>query len=226
MKILSIDTSSDVCSVCILDNMNLIKELNMFDSKTHSENLMPLVHELLDKTNLQLKDIECIVICNGPGSFTGIRIGISTVKAIAEVLNIPVVSVSSLDCLAYNEEFDGTICSLIDCRNDNVYAGIYDNKYNLMSEYLAIHINDLLPYLEKHENIMFVGTGAVLHKNLLTSSLPNKKIYFSNKNTQSAFSLGKCGYTKYMQGTTETADSVLPMYLRQSQAERMRKKDE
>ena len=102
MKILSISTSSDVCSVALMENEILIKELNIADKKTHSENLMPLIQELLNSTNTMLSSINLVLCDKGPGSFTGIRIGIATVKAICEVHKIPVLGVSSLDALSYN----------------------------------------------------------------------------------------------------------------------------
>ena len=226
MKILSIDTSSDVCSVAILEDMRLINELNIVDSKTHSENLMPLVDQIFTTSSLSLPDMDMIVINIGPGSFTGIRIGVSTVKALAEVTKVPVIAVSSLDGISFNETHSGIICSLIDCRNNNTYCGLYNSNHILQEEYLAEYIDDTISILSKYDDILFIGTGAVLHKELLKEKLQDKKIFFSEKNVQSAFSLGKCGYTKYIAGIKQSADSVNPMYLRKSQAERLKKKDE
>ena len=90
MRILAIDTSSPICSVAILENDNLIDEINLDDGRTHSENLMPLIDSILKRNNLDIKNIEMISCCVGPGSFTGIRIGVATIKPMAEVLNIKV----------------------------------------------------------------------------------------------------------------------------------------
>lgn len=90
MKILAIDTSSKICSVSILEDRKLIKEKHNDDEKTHSQKLMPLVDEIFRECNLNLKDINLLSCCIGPGSFTGLRIGISTVKAFSDVTNIPV----------------------------------------------------------------------------------------------------------------------------------------
>ena len=116
MKILGIDTSSDICSVCLIDDTTLIKELHLNNGKTHSENLVPLMKELMDSCKIDFKDIDLIAINKGPGSFTGIRIGISTIKAIAEVHNIKIVGVTSLKSLSYNEinvQQNNTIISLL-----------------------------------------------------------------------------------------------------------------
>ena len=152
------------------------------------------------------------------GSFTGIRIGIATAKAIAESLNIPVVQISSLEALAYNVQnldFDN-ICSLIDARNNQVYCGIFNSKYELIETYMADDINNILPIINKYKNIAFVGDGAIVHKELLnnTNSQYDNVIHSCN--------IGICAYSKFENNDTVTADTLSPMYLRPSQAERMK----
>ena len=217
-KLLSIDTSSDVCSVAILEDDKLIKELNITDSKTHSENLMPLIDKLFNETGLKLSEMQAIACSIGPGSFTGIRIGIATVKAMAQVYNLPVVGVTSLETLAEVEN-NSTVVSLIDARNDQVYCGIFGN-----GELLADDIHKIIEHLKYFDNIHFVGNGAVLHKQLLENELNN--ISFSNNNIQSAYSLGKCAFRKLQNGEVQNADTILPLYLRPSQAERMKQNSE
>ena len=219
MKILSVDTSSNICSVALLENSSLIKELNIEDQKTHSENLMPLIDDLLKTTSTSLDDINLIVCDKGPGSFTGIRIGIATVKAIAEVRNIPVIGISSLDALSYNidESANTYIASLIDARNNQVYFGIYNSKHQLQEDYIADDINNILPTLNKYSNVTFVGDGAVAHKSILKNVQDNSDFHKLH-----AYKLGICGLNKFNSGISETADSLLPMYLRKSQAERMK----
>lgn len=124
MKILSIDTSSNVCSVAILEDKNVIKEISNEDGNTHSVKLMPQIEQIFSQTNLTLNDIDLLVCDKGPGSFTGIRIGISTIKAFHDVTNTPSIGITSLMALAYNVDFDGYICSLIDAKNNNVYFRI------------------------------------------------------------------------------------------------------
>ena len=148
MRILAIDTSSPICSVAILENDNLIDEINLDDGRTHSENLMPLIDSILKRNNLDIKDIEMISCCVGPGSFTGIRIGVATIKPMAEILNIKIASVISLEVLAKNVENTETIVSLIDARNNQVYCGIFDKKYNKKEEYLADDINNVIEVLK------------------------------------------------------------------------------
>lgn len=151
-----------------------------------------------------------------PGSFTGIRIGISTVKAIAESLNIPVIAVSSLEGLAYNITNSEYICSLIDARNNQVYCGIFDSNYNLLQPYIADDINTAFQEIIKYQNITFVGDGSITHKDLL--SINN----FKSDNLLHAKNINLCAFNKFNAGNVLNADSIFPMYLRKSQAERMR----
>lgn len=221
MKNLAIDTSSAICSVAILEDDKLIDKLELNDGKTHSENLMPLLDEVLNKNGLEVKDIDMISCVVGPGSFTGIRIGVASIKPIAEVLNIKIASVMSLEALARNVENKETIVSLIDARNNQVYCGIFDSNYDIKEDYIADDINEVIKILKKYNNITFVGNGSVLHKELLSQNLDN--IEFSSDNDQSAVSAGKIGYKKYLENRLEDADSVIPVYLRKSQAERLKK---
>ena len=223
MKILSIDTSSEVCAVALLEDDKVIDEKILDDGKTHSENLMPLIDELLKSNNIELKNINLIACSPGPGSFTGIRIGVATIKPFAEVLGLKIASVTSLESLARNVEnaLGRKIVSLIDARNNQVYAGVFDENYNKVEEYIADDINNVIEKLKKYDGIVFVGNGSELNKELLEKNLEN--ISFCDNNKQSAISLGKIGYKKYLENDLCTADSFLPIYLRKSQAERLKK---
>lgn len=216
MLILGISTSSNIASVALSKDAECIKELNINNNKTHSETLLPLINELLSETNIKLQDINLIACDNGPGSFTGIRIGISTVKAIAESLNIPVIAVSSLEGLAYNIHDSECICSLIDARNNQVYCGLFDSNHTLIGNYMADDINTILPVINQNKDILFVGDGAVAHKGLLNIN------NFRSDNLLHAKNINLCAFNKFSKGEILSADSILPMYLRKSQTERMR----
>ena len=216
MLILGISTSSNIASVALSKDAECIKELNINNNKTHSETLLPLINELLSETNIKLQDINLIACDNGPGSFTGIRIGISTVKAIAESLNIPVIAVSSLEGLAYNIHDSECICSLIDARNNQVYCGLFDSNHTLIGNYMADDINTILQVINQNKDILFVGDGAVAHKDLLNIN------NFRSDNLLHAKNINLCAFNKFSKGEILSADSILPMYLRKSQAERMR----
>ncbi len=221
MKMLAVDTSSAICSVALLDNDNLIDEINLDNGRTHSENLMPIVDEIIKRNNMDVKDIEFISCVVGPGSFTGIRIGVSSIKAIAEVLNVKLAQVTSLETLAANVDGAETIVSLIDARNNQVYCGIFDKDYNLKEEALADSIDEVINHIKKYQGIVFTGNGAELHKELLLNNIENAR--FADVNIQLAKNVGKIGYKKYLENNVENADTIIPIYLRKSQAERLKK---
>ena len=219
MKILSIDTASDLCTVAVLEDINCITEIIVNDARNHSEKIMPVIEQALQETNLSLKDINLFVCDKGPGSFTGIRIGVGTVLAFQDSLNIPCVGISSLEALAYNVQQDGLICSLIDAKNNNVYFGLFkleNSGYSQIGNFEFKTIDEILTLLKYYTcPITFVGDGAVTHKDLLKANFEN--CLFTNKNQLSSYSLGLAGLNTYKKGIQT---SLIPLYLRKSQAER------
>ena len=221
MKILSIDTSSNLCAVAVLEDYNLIKENILNDTKNHSEKIMPVIAQTLQEANLTLNDIDLIVCDKGPGSFTGIRIGVATVMSFVDSLNIPSIGITSLEALAYNvilnEEQPKFICSLIDAKNNNIYFELYSSSNTLTSVLTADckNIYELIDFLKNYDNICFVGDGATSYQALLNASL--NKASFSTHNEISSYSLGVAGLNAYNSGRK---DDLLPVYLRKSQAER------
>ena len=234
MKILAIDTSGSNCSVAVLEediassvrHGKVIANFNINIGKTHSETLLPLVDELSKFSNIRLDDIDVFACCIGPGSFTGIRIGIATIKGFALSLNKPVISVSTLEGLAYNiPTFDGLICSLLDARNNNVYAASYrlNNTPKMVGDYLTDTIDDLIKELQKHnEKVLFVGDGAISYQEKLINELKENALFTPyHLNEQSAVSIAKAAFDKYLKNEVENVDELHPLYLRKSQAERM-----
>ena len=221
MKILSIDTSSKLCEIAILENEYLIKEISQNNGLTHSETLMPIIKETLDNLKLMLKDIDLIICDKGPGSFTGIRIGVATAKAFSDSLNIQSIGISSLEALAYNVKENGVICSLIDAKNDNVYVSVFENingNYILRRNCTCENISNVLAELKNAEYLItFVGDGAINYKSNISSALPEKCKFIEN-NDLSAYNLGLAGLSHY---NNEQFDDVTPLYLRKPQAERM-----
>lgn len=231
MKILSIDTSSKICSVAILEDNNVIIEKNIDDSLTHSQKLMPMIDNILDELNMKLTDFDLFSCSVGPGSFTGVRIGVSTVKAFCDVTNVPVTSVSSLEGLAYNtlssniESNSTIVCSLIDAKNDNVYCGVFKNEsdeFIQLEDLCAKSINEVLNLLDKYSSssILFVGDGAVCHKSLILDKFRNSLFVEDELNKQTSVSIGIAGFNKYNKGIYGDSNSLSPLYLRKSQAER------
>ena len=247
MKILAIDTSSQVCSVTIAEDNNILINLNNDDEKTHSVKLMPMVDEAFKTTGLTLDNIDLLSFCTGPGSFTGVRIGIATIKAFADVKNIPIVGVSSLESLAYNvkQNCDNNtlVCSLIDAKNNNVYCGLYNfsdgdcTLLEMMGEDIDNVLNSIKNYVPKFSKFIFVGNGSEVYKNkiilefnILANSIAvsgevensNINVVFasSTSNIQNGISIATAGYNKFLKGEYGNSSSLLPIYLKKSQAER------
>ena len=223
MKILSIDTASNLCTVAVLENKKCIKEIIVNDARNHSEKIMPVIEQTLLESNLTLQNIDLIICDKGPGSFTGIRIGVGTVLAFKDSLNIPCIGISSLEALAYNINTDGIICSLIDAKNNNVYFGVFEKKNNIVTqleEFSFKTIDEIIPILQKYNKIIFVGDGSTQHKEFLHSNFNTST--FSDKNDLSSFSLGLAGLSAYNKNINS---DLMPLYLRKSQAERALEKN-
>lgn len=226
MKILAVDTSSKLCSVAILEDKNLIKKLELDNGLTHSETLMPLIQQLLNECSLSLNNINLLVSDIGPGSFTGIRIGVSSCKAFSDSLNIPCVGISSLEVLAYNIQNDGIICSTIDCKNNNCYFALYElnsGNYNVIIEPCAKSVNDVLDLLNSqyyNKCISFVGDGIPSEK--LHSIYDNNADSEVTKNIISSYlnveNLGTAGYKKFI-NNKKIGEEILPLYLKKPQAQ-------
>lgn len=224
MKILAVDTSSKICSVAILEDDNVILEKSTNDEKTHSQNLMPLIDELFKETNLSLENIDLLACCQGPGSFTGIRIGIATVKAFSDAKKIPATCVTSLESLAYNVNQNGLIVSLIDAKNDNVYYSMHSfdgNDYKQIGEYKSDNIQNILDALSIYDDpLIFVGDGSVVHIEKINAYIKNPIFAPENQNVQTSISIGKSAYNKFKNGIYGDSNFILPIYLKKSQAER------
>ena len=228
MKILSIDTTSNICGVSILDDTNLIYKLDINTGRTHSENLMPLIKDVLEKTNLTLQDINLIVCDKGPGSFTGIRIGVATAKAFHDSLGIPCVGVNSLETLAYNVEFDGFIASILDCKNNNCYFALYKLENNTYTEIIsptAETIDNALLQIQTVVNknsdtkISFVGDGSISFNEKIKSLFTFANLSDEKQNNLDSYKLGLAGLNHFIAGNI---DDVLPLYLKKPQVQRLR----
>lgn len=226
MKILSIETSSNVCSVAILEDRNVIKEISNEDGNTHSIKLMPQIEQIFKETNLSLRDIELLVCDKGPGSFTGIRIGISAIKAFCDVTQIKSLGIPSLMALAYNVDFEGYICSLIDAKNNNVYYSLFEhskNKYTQIGNYLFDNISNITEILKNcNKPIFFVGNGSIVYKDVLESNLYKNAIFANNEtyNKLNATNVAKAAFDAFCSGEyTDEKYSLSPLYLRKSSAQ-------
>ena len=226
MKVFALDTSGENCSCCVLENAKVIADFNISTGTTHSETLLPMIDEMFKFSHLSLEEMDVFSCSVGPGSFTGLRIGISTIKGFALSLNKPVIGVSTLDALAQNvSPFDGIVCSVLDAKNDNVYAGIYMCKSGILNrqgDYQTGTIDELISTLQtSSENIIFVGDGSISFQDKFKSSLKERAHFAPAHLThQLSTSVAKVAFDLALNGKVTTADSLMPMYLKKSQAER------
>lgn len=202
----------------------------MILGRTHSENLMPMIKDAFEKNNLSLNDIDLIVCDIGPGSFTGIRIGIATVKAFYDSLDIPCIGISSLEALAYNTSNSNLVCSILDAKNDNCYFALYEKKENYYEELIEPQaetidsaISILKSYLDdnfENAEITFVGDGAISFKEYIKESFEYVDFVESTSNTLNSYNLGICGFRKYQNGDLLDKE-ILPLYLKKPQAQKL-----
>ena len=210
MKILGVDTSNKVASVAIYEDEKLLNEKFSEDQKTHSEKVLPILDEMLKESNIDIKEIDEFVVCTGPGSFTGIRIGVSLIKGMAQGINKKIIGVTALEGLL--NKIAGDACAIIDARHDNVYA-----QYRINGEYSeadCVNIEELINKLPKGE-IVFIGDAVNVHKELI-----EKNNYKMNEEIkiQSASDLIKFALENKLQA--EDVGKVNPIYLRKAQPER------
>ena len=162
MKILAFDCSSKTLAAAIGENDTILASDFEDENRNHAPYLMPMIHDLLEKTHLKMKDIDLLGVTVGPGSFTGLRIGIATVRGFSDLLDIPVVPISSLDALAENyRPYRGILVPMLDARKNQVYAAVYDNRKGKMKKILTetpvSPLEELAGLLSEYEEILFFG---------------------------------------------------------------------
>ena len=228
MKILGFDSSGMVASVAIVEDDILVAEYSVNYKKTHSQTLLPMFDAVVSMTELDLDSVDGIAVAAGPGSFTGLRIGMSTVKGLGLALDKPVVAVPTCHALAYNLwGSDKLICPILDARRNQVYTALYefrDEKMITLKEQDAMDINDLIDIINDLERaVIFVGDGIPVFKECIEEKIKYKAFFApAHLNRQRAGSVAALGMIYMKEGKVENADDVKPVYLRKSQAERER----
>mgnify|MGYP000921129505 CR=1 FL=1 len=231
MKVLGLDTSTMMTTCAVLDDENLLGEYSLNQDMTHSENLVPMIKEILDNLNLEVSDIDLYGVSLGPGSFTGLRIGIATVKSLAHVFNKPIVGISTLEGLAFNLVHGGPIVPMIDARRNRIYTGIYKWQKGRLINILKpsiMEMEELLELLDKdYNNIMVNGNGALLYKEKIENSLKDKvKISPISLNSCKAASIAELALLNRHEENQYNYYNLVPDYLRESQAQRELRKRE
>lgn len=226
--ILAIDSSSLVASVALVSEDSVVAEYTINLKKTHSQTLLPMIDEIFKMTGLDKKEIKAVAITGGPGSFTGLRIGAATAKGLALALGLDIISIPTIDVMAYNyNHCNKLICPIMDARRHQVYTGIYRCEETELEtvmpqcamavEELVIKINDL------NEDVVLLGDGVPAFFEEIDKNT-NVICYAAKQHSgrQRAGTIGVMAWDKYNKGEVISADIFAPEYLRMSQAERER----
>lgn len=222
MKILSLDSSSVTASVAITENGKILSEKFINNGLTHSQTLMPLVEDALNDSGISIKDIDLFAVTNGPGSFTGVRIGISAVKGMADALNKKCFAVSTLEAIAEPLKGEDVIaCAVMDARCNQVYTSLF-NLGNRLCEDKAVLIDELSDELIKYDKkVVFIGDGSVLCYEKLHEIIQNCEVADENIRYIHGSSIGFLAEDKVKNQEEAIASAkLLPFYLRLPQAER------
>lgn len=225
MLLLTLDTNTDILSCSITKNEKLISETSIYNIKNHSINSINTIDTVLKNSNLTLNEIDCFILSKGPGSFTGLRIAFSIIKAFAYSLNKPMISLNSLDSLCFRENFNGITCSIIDALRDEVYINSFDNKESIIHNSHSgeiININNIKTYLEeKHksiDNILFTGDSLNKFKDKIKNVFPKSYI---NEKPITAYNYALLGLEKFKLNLFDNINNSVPTYIRVSQAQEM-----
>ena len=222
MRILAVDTATTSCSVAIMDQMSLAVEFTLNRKETHSKHLMEMIHAILKISGFDLSAVDGFAVTKGPGSFTGLRIGISTVKGLAAGTGKPIAGVSSLEALAAQVLASSIlICPIIDARKGEIYF----SRYRLINDQLQKETNEKVTRPEKafddlKESCLFVGNGVQLYKHIILEKLGRFASFAPMAhNTIRASTVAHLSMAKFKSKNTDKIEDFSPHYIRRSDAE-------
>ena len=220
-KLLAADTSAKTATVALFENGSLIAEYTQNIGLTHSEGFLPLLETMLNITGRDISEIDYYAVTNGPGSFTGLRIGVSTIKGLAHAQNKPLIMLSTLDALSENiPAFSGYVCPMLDARRQEVYTAVYQNGVKLLED-TPLSLTELFSYLKtKRGKVLFLGDGAVNYRDIIRKELKHKAVFApEHLMLQRASSVGSAAMRQIESGNTISYNEVTIRYLKASQPE-------
>ena len=227
MLLLAFETSAKAASVALFEDHQLLAEQYQNTGMTHSQTLMVMAQDLLEQCGKTAADVQAVAVANGPGSFTGVRIGAAAAKGFAWGRDIPMYGVSTLEAMALGlGAWDGYICPVMDARRSQVYNALFyvnQGAITRMTEDRAIALSDLEEEIKNLSKPVFlVGDGSNLCYNTIRESVPNLVLPPEHRLHQRAVGVGLAALQKIAAGETGDAAGTAPNYLRLSQAERER----
>lgn len=223
MIILAVDTSTPTGSVAVLNGDTVLAEVAVTSQETHAKRLVSAIDAILGMTGQTVADCDGFAVTTGPGSFTGLRIGISTAKGLGFASRKPVAGVSTLDALAYQfPSFPHLICPILDARKGQIYTALYRStghmKWKRVTEDCAVEPGEWLKRVA--DPCLFVGDGTSVYARLITKTLGNLA-YFAPAymNRVRASVVGYIGMKQILDGRTTDVERLVPHYIRKSDAE-------
>ncbi|MFH1063003.1 MAG: tRNA (adenosine(37)-N6)-threonylcarbamoyltransferase complex dimerization subunit type 1 TsaB [Candidatus Omnitrophota bacterium] len=216
MICLAVDTSSKFLCIVLMENDRVLRKYNQNKARAHGQFLIPGIQTILKKQKIRLKDLDCLAVNIGPGSFTGLRIGIAAVKGLSLGLDIPIISISSLDLIAFNcKDVKKTICPIIDAKRKQVYGAVFKQAANSLKKqgkYFLGPIDQLLENL--NSETLFCGDGVGLYKEQIMThkdkdcSFAQEKFWYTDPDI-----FAKLCYRDYKKKKFKQAKDIVPMYL-------------
>ncbi len=214
MKTLSFDTSTKFLSIACLEDEKVVYEYHEEAGIRHSEILIPEIKKILEKISWKLEDIGLIAVGLGPGSFTGLRIAVATVKGLSSALNCKIVGVPSMDAIVMNYKGnEKQVAPLLNAHKEKVYSCIYEHdgdNYKRLTDYMLLKIDDLLKMINK--KTVFLGDGIEIYKNKLDNS--KECVYLKGATWQpKAVNIARLGLKKFFAGNIDSPETIDPLYL-------------
>jgi tRNA threonylcarbamoyladenosine biosynthesis protein TsaB len=224
MRILGIDTSTSCGSLGIIDDDEVVAEYALLRNETHSSRLVPAIQTLLKEARLGLDEIDGMAVSLGPGSFTGLRVGLSTIKGLALAAEKPVAGVPTLDALASNLPFTPyVICPIVDARKGEVYTALYkDGERGQIEQLTPYQVLSPLELLEKIplQETIFLGDGVEVYRELIEERLGEKALFAPpHLRFLRGSSVAEIGLQRFKKGKKDDISSLVPIYVRPSDAE-------
>ena len=227
MLILAFESSARACSCALLRDGLLLAEYDQNGGQTHSRTLMKMAEDMLRNCDLTPDDVDAVGVAAGPGSFTGVRIGVSCAKGFAWAGELPCYGVSTLEAMAQGAGcFEGTVCAVMDARRQQVYNALFraeDGAISRLCDDRAISVGELAEDLKNIEGPkILVGDGAALCYNSLKDAIPGLRLAPEHLRQQRASGVALCAEAQMRSGDPGDGAALIPNYLRLSQAERER----
>lgn len=223
MKILGIETATSILSLAVIDGEELLVDHTRDLGLRHSSELMPAISRIIEENNLNVQDIDGLSVSIGPGSFTGLRIGLATAKGLAQTLNVPLVGIPTLDGMVSNCLFsEFVVCPLLDARKSEVYTALYRmdacGEMERLTEHLAISPEGLVEMIE--EPTVFLGNGLKTYGSLIKKELGDLAHFAPAQFwVPRATNIARLGLREIKEGWVGDLSSMVPLYLRKSEAE-------